>query len=516
MINTCFLILNLVAPADTKPARVDPSVEFFASQAIPKIVIEIEPRELQMLRMADRSYVPCTVHIEGVGTYKKVGIHLKGAAGSFRPLDQNPALTLNFDKFKDGQKFFGMDKIHLNNSVQDGTYLHEILCRDIFRSAGIPAGRATHALVKLNNRDLGLYLLVEGLDKDFLKRNFKDATGNLYDGGFCADIDGAKKFISGKKGQKDDQAPLKTLTAALREPDVNKRLAAAEKLIDLDQFWTFAALELLTCHWDGYVRNRNNYRIYFDPSRDNRAVFLPWGMDQMFNDPNFDIFGMGCLVSNQLMQCQGMKWRYQDTLRKVYFQHFRPYDANKRIDEITAKLKPVRDIKGGGEDMKRRIATRKETVEKMLREMPQAPPKFGPDNTILLTDWKPALESGPSLHLQSTLDQRTCLHLKTSADSVASWRKPMAMEPGKYRIEALAKAVDVKPRGEGNSGVGVRISGGERHNYISGTTDWKTISMEISIQEPRDVVLVLEMRALSGDVYFDVTTIKIVRLDIKP
>ena len=211
-----------------------------------------------------------------------------------------------------------------------------------------------------------------------------------------------------------------------------------------------------------------------------------------------------------------MKWRYQDTLRKVYFQHFRPYDANKRIDEIPAKLKPVRDIKGGAEDMKRRLAARKETVEKMLREMPQAPPKFGPDNTILLADWKPALESGPSLHLQSTIDQRTCLHLKTSADSVASWRKPMAMEPGKYRIEALAKAVDVKPRGEGNSGVGVRISGGERHNYISGSTDWKTISMELSVKEPRDVVLVLEMRAQSGDVYFDVTTIKIVRLDTKP
>ena len=44
MLNTCFLILNLFAQAEVKPARVDPSIEFFASQAIPKISIEIEPK----------------------------------------------------------------------------------------------------------------------------------------------------------------------------------------------------------------------------------------------------------------------------------------------------------------------------------------------------------------------------------------------------------------------------------------------------------------------------------------
>ncbi|MFN6052520.1 MAG: hypothetical protein ACK47R_16970, partial [Planctomycetia bacterium] len=62
MITYSILILNLLALADPKPAKVDPSIEFFASTAIPKISIEIEPKELQMLRMADRSYVPCTVN----------------------------------------------------------------------------------------------------------------------------------------------------------------------------------------------------------------------------------------------------------------------------------------------------------------------------------------------------------------------------------------------------------------------------------------------------------------------
>lgn len=516
MITTCILILNLFAQPGPKPAQVDPSNAFFASQTVPKILIEIEPKEIQALRMADRTYVPCAVRVEGGPSFKYVGIHLKGAAGSYRGLDQNPALSLNFDKFTEGQKFFGLDKIHLNNSVQDGTLLHEMVCRELFRDAGIPTGRATHVQVKLNNRDLGLYVLVEGLDKDFLRRNFKNPTGNLYDGGFCADIDQPKKFISGKKGQKDEQAPLKALVTALKEPDVNKRLALAETLIDIDQFWSFTAMELLTSHWDGYVRNRNNYRIYFDPGNGGRAVFIPWGMDQMLGDPNFDLFGMASLITTQLMQCPGMKWRYQEALRKAHYQHFRPELVDKKIDEVVAKLKPLRDIKGGADDLKRRLAARRETVDRLLKELPGAPPKFGPDNTLLLTDWKPALESGPTLHLESTVDEKTCMHLRTSADSVGSWRKPIGLDPGKYRLEASALAVDVKPRNEGTSGVGMRISGGDRHNYLTGSSGWKTITMDFSITAPRDVVFVLEMRALSGEAYFDPATLRLIRLDTKP
>ena len=39
-------------------------------------------------------------------------------------------------------------------------------------------------MVKLNQRNLGLYVLLEGWDKRFLKQHFKDARGNLYDGGY--------------------------------------------------------------------------------------------------------------------------------------------------------------------------------------------------------------------------------------------------------------------------------------------------------------------------------------------
>ncbi len=517
MFKTYLVLVALFAQAEVKtpkpPKPPDPSIAFFASKSVPKISIEIEPKQMEALRKADRAYVPCTITVEGGQTYNMVGIHLKGAAGSYRGLDDRPALSLNFDKFIDGQKFYGLDKVHLNNSVQDGSYLHELITRELSRSAGVPTGRVTHAIVNLNKRDLGLYVLLEGLDRTFLKHNFDSPDGNLYDGGFCADLDQPKKLLSGKKNQKDEQAPLKALVAACKEPDLNKRLALLDTLVDIDSFWKFIALEQITCHWDGYNRNRNNYRIYFDPSKGNKAIFMIWGADQMFGDPNFDLRGMSCLLANQLMQCPGMHWRYNDALRKVYNQNYHVSAMNTRVDEVTEKLKAVaKDIKGGAEDMKRKLIERGKVLERIISEIPSGPPQFGADNSVLLTDWKPALESGPSLLLQSSIDEKTCLYIRTPSDSIGSWRKPIALDPGKYKVEVLAKAVNVKNRNEPNSGVGIRLSGGERSKYITDNTGWEKISYEFEVKEPKEIVVVLEMRSQKGEAYFDMTSLKLIKV----
>lgn len=95
----------------------------------------------------------------GGHVWTNVAIHLKGAAGSFRPVDDLPALTLNFGKLQDGQTCFGHRKLHLNNSVQDASRLDEILASEMFIQSGVPTPRATRALVSINGRYLGIYVL---------------------------------------------------------------------------------------------------------------------------------------------------------------------------------------------------------------------------------------------------------------------------------------------------------------------------------------------------------------------
>src|SRR5438552_12452465 len=165
----------------------DRSEAFFTHGPVAHLKIEITGTNLTALQRNNRAYALATVR-EGDTVYESVGVHLKGAAGSFRDLNDRPALTLNFGKFHGGQRFHGLEKIHLNNSVQDPSYMTELLCGDLFRAAGVPAARTTHAVVELNGRGLGLYVLKEGFNKTFLRRYFKNVNGNLFDGGFLQEI----------------------------------------------------------------------------------------------------------------------------------------------------------------------------------------------------------------------------------------------------------------------------------------------------------------------------------------
>ena len=194
---------------------------------VPRIRIEISRRGMDTLRQYqwawggnswERTNVLATVR-EGDAVYRNVAIHLKGGAGSFRSVDQKPALTLTFDKVDGAQRFHGLKKIHLNNSVQDPSYLSEQLSRELFEAAGVPVPRASHAVVELNGRALGLYVMVEGWNKQFLKRHFQNTKGNLYDGGFAKDITYPLEVNSGDNP--NDRSALDALVQAAQEPNLS-------------------------------------------------------------------------------------------------------------------------------------------------------------------------------------------------------------------------------------------------------------------------------------------------------
>ena len=95
---------------------------------------------------------------------------------------------MRFDKYTPDQRYLGLSKIFLNNSAQDTTCLAESMSTQMFRDAGLPAARVTHAFVELNGRKLGLCVLIEAMNKDFLRQYFKNAKGNLYEA-YLQDID---------------------------------------------------------------------------------------------------------------------------------------------------------------------------------------------------------------------------------------------------------------------------------------------------------------------------------------
>ena len=320
-------------------AKKDASVAFFANGVVPRLKIQISDAELQRLRQHPREYVRCTISEADKQTYAHVGIRLKGSAGSFRGLDDRPALTLNFDKFQKGQEFHDLEKIHLNNSVQDPTYLNELLASELFLAAGVPAARTTHARVWLNGRDLGFYVLKEGFGKDFLKRHGLDPNGNLYESGAAQDLDGQTQLESGSGPA--DRSDVKAVVEACREPEPARRWLRLEKLVDIDRFLTFMAMELMTVHWDGYSQNRNNYRFYFHP-KSGKLQFFPHGLDQTLAHGNYSVLHFPpSMVCSAVLSNPAWRDRYRDRVSQLTKLFDPPDRLLQRVDAHHQRLRPV-------------------------------------------------------------------------------------------------------------------------------------------------------------------------------
>lgn len=339
---TSVILCGLVLPLPRSAHAQKPAAQadaFFASGPVLHLTIDVEPKDVQMLNQNPRKYVKATL-TEGDKVYKDIGIHLKGAAGSFHGFDGKPGLTLNMDKFGVDQRFHGLEKFHLANSVQDPSYISELLCGELFRAAGVPAARVAHAFVTLNGKRRGLYYLKEGYDRDFLKRNFGNADGNFYDGGFLRELNQPLHLLSTKNDVKD-QADLKKVFAAASEKDVKLRFARMEKVIDMDKFISYLVLEVITWDWDGYPMNRNNYRIYHDP-RSDKITFIPSGMDQMFGNPTGPLFpGFQGVVARAVLETPEGRTAYLARMEEVLRKNFDLEALNKRLDELQARIQPA-------------------------------------------------------------------------------------------------------------------------------------------------------------------------------
>lgn len=500
----------------------DASDAFFQSHPVVQLKLKLSDEHAQKLRTEPRQYVLAEL-VEGESTtYANVAVKLKGAAGSFQNFDDRPAFTLNMSKFKEGQNFHALDKFHLNNSVQDESYACEELCAHLARQSGLPAPRIAHARVWLNDRDLGLYVLKEGFDKNLLKRFFENPNGNLYDGGFLQDIDVDLEKDCGDGP--DDHSDLRNLASACRDDDSIRRAALVENVLDVEQFLHFVAFELMTCHWDGYARNRNNYRIYFDPS-DGKARFLPHGMDQMFSEPEFSILEYSePIVMAAVMQNPAWRQRYRVVLKQI-LPLFGEKELTEHLDRIRQRLQPtLAAISAEADahheevcrDLRERLVARAANLREQVNQPDPGPVEFDEHGQLALDDWEPRQETDDVRLERIEEEGRAELLIATGENGpcIASWRRRVLLSEGKYRLVGKVSVENVEADDdEKGRGAGVRTSGTQRSQGIEGTQPAQEVTFEFEVDEPlRLVELVAELRAKRGQAVFALP-LRLVKLD---
>lgn len=520
---TCSLGLLAPARGPLHADATDATDALFAALRVPALALTVAEADVARLREAPRTYVPARLREDAQGADLEVAVKLKGAAGSFREVDDRPALTLDVNRLVRGQRFHGLVRLHLNNSVQDETLLCEGLGADLFAAAGLAAPRVTWARVRLNGRDLGLYVLKEGVDRRFLERHFADATGNLYDGGFCEDVDAELERDAGHGPE--DRSDLAALVAACREPDLLERASRIPRVLDVEQLLTFVALERALAHWDGYAQNRNNYRLYLEPPS-GRARFLPQGMDQLFGDPEASVLDASVgLVAVGVLDVPAWRARYRERLRELLSLAQGPQGLRAALERrasalelafqtlgpeaLAAQRERVRDL---GERVAARLASLREQVER-----PDPPAlQFDRQGRAFVTGWQPRVEEGePTLEQVSHAGRRALgiVCPKDGGGCVASWRRRLALPAGRYTFtaELAVKGVIPRPDDQGR-GAGLRISGSPRTNGLSGAAVWRRLSFDFEVSEVlRSVELVAELRATQGQAYVDVTSLRLTR-----
>jgi len=534
----CWLNISNALAADKAKAQRNKeknnalSDQFFASSDVPRLRIEIAEKELAKLRkqapsmaqQGEKESASITVH-DGPVVYTNVAAHLKGAAGSFRSVDDRPALTLNFSKNAPGQTFRGLEKISLNNSVQDPTYLSEQFSRELFLKAGVPTPRAAHAHLTLNGRDLGLYVLVEGWNKQFLSRHFKNTKGNLYDGGFVKDVLDDIAVNSGDNEK--DASDRKALGEATKESDPSVRSAKLEKLLDIDRFLSFVAMDVLLWDWDGYAMNRNNWRLFHDLDT-GKMVFMPHGLDQMLWVPEGPLLPrLQGIVARAVLGDPSLRKRYFQRVAELRKTVFTPESMTQRVRQIAAKIRPViaeTDPAAAKEhdqrvnDFCNAITRRCKSVDEQLSH-PIEPLAFGPDDTAPLKLWETKSIFGKPAIDKTSLEGVETLHLGVkSGSSIGAWKSMVWLEPGRYEVETRVKARNITPDpGDSKAGTGIRANNQRSETFVTESADWKKLTSTFSVDGALSQVQILcEFRGIDGEAWYDLASTRLKKLPGMP
>ncbi|HEV8323372.1 MAG TPA: CotH kinase family protein [Myxococcota bacterium] len=354
------------------PDPTDPTAVLFDPAHVVEVAITMPPADWDALRYQTRdlldilggqclaepfpspfTYFMGNVTVDGEAR-TDVGVRKKGFLGSLD--DVKPSLKLKFDEYVLDGSLYGLDRLTLNNSKQDPSFVHQCLAYAVFAEAGLASPRCNFAHVTVNGEDMGLYVNVESVDKDFLKRWYADEDGNLYEGTLSDFRPEWINTFDKKTNEMDpDRSDLDLVVAALDDATVSDAALydSVSSVVDLDEFFTFWATEVIIHHWDGYANNTNNFYVYHDPTID-RFVFMPWGVDGVFQpdpfaggmQPPTSVYATGVLA-RRLYLAPDTQAMYLDRLRSVLDDAWHENAMQAEIDRMEALITPVIEAAGG-------------------------------------------------------------------------------------------------------------------------------------------------------------------------
>ena len=127
-------------------------------------------------------YISCTAVIDGE-KFSNVGIRPKGNSSLNTVASSESdrySFKLEFDHYDGSSTYHGLDKLCLNNAIQDNTYMKDFLCYQMMNFLGADAPLSSFVWITVNGEDWGLYTAVEAIEDAFAQRSYGKDHGQLY------------------------------------------------------------------------------------------------------------------------------------------------------------------------------------------------------------------------------------------------------------------------------------------------------------------------------------------------
>jgi len=258
------------------------------------------------------------------------------------------SLKVDLNFFNSARNLYGVKKLCFNNGWSDPSLMREVLSYELYEQMDIPTPRTSFIDLWVNDTHLGLYTMVEAIDKTFINRHFADNKGNLYKpempaayldwteeeyertkpasavstdttdvnlgGGNLMEImkaletrdpdsnvRPAPRFppMPGMRGgdmvermglktneNKPDHSLLFRLLDVINKEPAETSTAEIEKVLHMDEALRFLAVSTLIVHLDNYIAMGHNYYLYDDGGK---FIILPWDLNMAFGTFNYSL-----------------------------------------------------------------------------------------------------------------------------------------------------------------------------------------------------------------------------------
>jgi spore coat protein CotH len=293
-------LLAAVILAVASSATAQSADDVFNSDVLHDLRLRVNARDWDTLKQNFQldTYYPATLTWAG-STVRDVAIRSRGF-GSRN--GAKPGLEIEFDRYRDGQRFAELRSMILDNHWQDPSMMRERISMLFYRRLGWPAPREAYARLWVNDAYVGLYSMVEDLNEEFLEHHFGIGQDAIAARSYLYEYRWTFHYTFEDLGRKLDDydeifdpkikdhkstaelfGPIEEMIRTVNETtsDFARRVS---EVLDLNAVMTFLAIDNYLGDSDGFLGDfgvNNFYLVRLNGPRIDR--FIPWDKDHTMN-----------------------------------------------------------------------------------------------------------------------------------------------------------------------------------------------------------------------------------------